>query len=66
VEALPEGSVLVFPLALKPDPTRAWEPFDDSASQDLYFGGLESVGFGRCQVTLMKCATVKSEAEVGR
>jgi CRISPR-associated protein Cmr4 len=49
VEALPEGSVLIFPIALK---ELGWKPFGDSASQDMYFGGLESVGFGRCNVTL--------------
>jgi CRISPR-associated protein Cmr4 len=48
VEALPEGSILVFPVALK---EKGWKPFD-SPSQDLYFGGLESIGFGRCRVTL--------------
>lgn len=52
VEALPEGSVLVFPLALKPDDADDWKPFGSSSSQELYFGGLESVGFGRCDVTL--------------
>lgn len=49
VEALPEGSVLIFPIALK---ELGWKPFGDNASQDMYFGGLESVGFGRCNVTL--------------
>ncbi|MBD2150972.1 type III-B CRISPR module RAMP protein Cmr4 [Pseudanabaena sp. FACHB-1277] len=49
VEALPEGSVLIFPIALK---ELGWKPFGDRASQDMYFGGLESVGFGRCNVTL--------------
>lgn len=49
VEALPEGSVLVFPIALK---QTGWKPFGDDASQELYFGGLESIGFGRCRVTL--------------
>lgn len=58
VEALPEGSYLVFPIAQKlPD----WQPFaavDSNGSegskktQDLYFGGLESIGFGHCRVTL--------------
>jgi CRISPR-associated protein Cmr4 len=64
LEALPEGSVLVFPMALKPDPTKTWQPFDGSPSQDLYFGGLESVGFGRCNVSLMSCAASKPAAEV--
>lgn len=49
VEALPEASVLVFPVALK---EKGWNPFGNSSSQELYFGGLESVGFGRTRVTL--------------
>jgi CRISPR-associated protein Cmr4 len=49
VEALPEGSILIFPIALK---ETGWEPFGDNTSQELYFGGLESIGFGRCYVTL--------------
>jgi CRISPR-associated protein Cmr4 len=49
VEALPEGSVLIFPIALK---KVGWKPFGDDPSQNMYFGGLESVGFGRCNVTL--------------
>jgi CRISPR-associated protein Cmr4 len=48
VEALPEGSILVFPIALK-DPD--WKPFKTETSE-LYFGGLESIGFGRCRVTV--------------
>ncbi len=49
VEALPEGSILVFPIALK---KRGWKPFISDDSEEMYFGGLESVGFGRCRVTL--------------
>jgi CRISPR-associated protein Cmr4 len=49
VEALPEGSVLVFPVALK---EKGWKPFGEESTQDLYFGGLESIGFGHCRVTL--------------
>lgn len=49
VEALPEGSILVFPIALK---ETGWKPFGADASEELYFGGLESIGFGRCRVTL--------------
>lgn len=51
VEALPEGSVLIFPIALK-DPE--WPPLKNKSAQELYFGGLESIGFGRCQVTLQQ------------
>ncbi|WP_107667975.1 RAMP superfamily CRISPR-associated protein [Cyanothece sp. BG0011] len=55
VEALPEGTILVFPIALK---ERGWQPFKLLDKQEnkqiypLYFGGLESIGFGRCDVTL--------------
>lgn len=54
VEALPEGSILIFPLALKPEDSKSWLPFGQEIRQELYFGGLESVGFGRCEVTLVK------------
>lgn len=50
VEALPEGSVLAFPIALK---QQGWDPFGGDLEAELYFGGLESIGFGRCQVTLV-------------
>lgn len=53
VEALPEGSVLIFPMALKPDEAAEWRPFGGHTNQELYFGGLESVGFGRCEVSLV-------------
>ncbi len=60
VEALPEGTVLVFPIALKES---GWQPFkllgkpendnaDNKEIYPLYFGGLESIGFGRCDVVL--------------
>jgi CRISPR-associated protein Cmr4 len=52
VEALPEGSVLVFPMALKPEDANDWRPFGTRSDGELYFGGLESVGFGRCEVSL--------------
>jgi len=49
-EALPEGSILVFPIALK---QTDWKPFGENEnSSELYFGGLESIGFGRCLVSL--------------
>jgi CRISPR-associated protein Cmr4 len=48
-EALPEGSVLIFPIALK---QKGWQPFGDNDSAELYFGGLESIGFGHCRVVL--------------
>lgn len=60
VEALPEGSILVFPIAVKP-PEENWKNYlelidwqnsSGSFSKEMYFGGLESIGFGRCKVTL--------------
>jgi len=54
VEALPVGSILVFPIACK---ETGWQPFGESVNQkELYFGGLESIGFGRCQVTILNYA----------
>ncbi|MFW5665622.1 MAG: RAMP superfamily CRISPR-associated protein [Coleofasciculus sp.] len=51
-EALPEGTILVFPIAIKPTP-KPWTPFNtDSLSGDIYLGGLESIGFGHCQLTI--------------
>lgn len=49
-EALPEGSILVFPLAAK---EKGWKPFGNKDEKELYFGGLESIGFGRCQVKVV-------------
>lgn len=59
VEALPEGTIMTFPLALRKTfdgQEVRWQDFIEQASpsnsKELYFGGLESVGFGRTQVTL--------------
>ncbi len=57
VEALPEGSILAFPVALKQEAnvekkSDRWDPFNGESDKDLYMGGLESIGFGRCKVTL--------------
>lgn len=49
VEALPESSIMIFPVALK---KKGWKPFGDKTDKEMYFGGLESIGFGRCNVTL--------------
>jgi CRISPR-associated protein Cmr4 len=64
VEALPEGSLLIFPIALKPEEAQAWRPFEDQTHRDLYFGGLESVGFGRCEVTLVNPMANSTQQEV--
>jgi CRISPR-associated protein Cmr4 len=56
VEALPEGSLLVFPIGIRPSTKEGapmhWEPFGSAGHGELYFGGLESIGFGRSAVTL--------------
>lgn len=70
-EALPEDSILIFPIAVKKvlsplekealtnlKQVEKWQPFDTDTAQNsiknrtLYLGGLESIGCGRCRVTL--------------
>lgn len=70
-EALPEDSILIFPIAIKeslPEFAKTalaelqhpekWRPFGTDApnkallARNLYFGGLESIGCGRCRVSL--------------
>ena len=66
VEALPEGTVLVFPIALKQsqDEDKSWKAYLQKTgmaeAKDLYFGGLESIGFGRAQVILKEYETAQS------
>src|SRR4028119_24268 len=50
-EALPEGTILVFPIALKEN-QETWQLFVESTGTDIYLGGLESIGFGHCHLTL--------------
>ncbi|TFI54908.1 type III-B CRISPR module RAMP protein Cmr4 [Mastigocladus laminosus UU774] len=52
VEALPEETILVFPVALKPDEAKEeWQPFPNNQKKDdIYLGGLESIGFGHCEI----------------
>ncbi len=57
VEALPEGSIMIFPVAMKPTNDQ-WPPLTQK-NLELYFGGLESIGFGRCNVTLQTLPQVK-------
>jgi CRISPR-associated protein Cmr4 len=58
VEALPEGTVLAFPMALKENEEQkiSWENYLTVSAmlpiKELYFGGLESIGLGRTTVTL--------------
>ena len=52
-EALPEGTQMIFPIAIRETEKGAWQPFGEGVdSQDIYLGGLESIGFGNCQITL--------------
>ncbi|MEO0967506.1 MAG: type III-B CRISPR module RAMP protein Cmr4 [Cyanobacteria bacterium J06639_18] len=51
-EALPEDTILVFPIALKQKESEKWQPFNGRNSTDIYLGGLESIGFGHCEMTL--------------
>jgi CRISPR-associated protein Cmr4 len=70
-EALPEDSILVFPIAIKKvlstlektalaklQQIEEWQPFGTDTKEypitnrSLYFGGLESIGCGRCKTTL--------------
>jgi CRISPR-associated protein Cmr4 len=53
-EALPEGTIMVFPIAIREtDAKTPWKPFKDgNQTGEIYLGGLESIGFGNCQITL--------------
>jgi CRISPR-associated protein Cmr4 len=53
-EALPEGTIMVFPIAIREtDTERKWQPFGEkNHSDDIYLGGLESIGFGHCKIEL--------------
>ena len=59
VEALPEGTILAFPMALRKvfqnqpiDLKQFLTTAKLDKERELYFGGLESIGFGRTQVTV--------------
>jgi CRISPR-associated protein Cmr4 len=57
VEALPEETILVFPIAHKFDKDgNQWaflpEPNAEAKKIDVYLGGLESIGFGHCELTI--------------
>lgn len=75
VEALPEETVMIFPLAMRKaireEKTWEWEDFlmdgnfalDEEESKELYFGGLESIGFGRTTVSLHKQSSESSKVK---
>ena len=63
LEALPEGSILIFPIAINHYRSQQykqseWSPFwgneegTNHTNTNVYFGGLESIGFGRCHVVI--------------
>lgn len=59
VEALPEGTVLAFPVALRKhykNEAIAWSDYVNASSlkkpREVYLGGLESVGFGHSKIWL--------------
>ncbi|MEA5542565.1 RAMP superfamily CRISPR-associated protein [Limnoraphis robusta Tam1] len=52
-EALPEGSFLIFAIALRNDPNgNTWQPFSEGNNAEVYLGGLESIGFGHCHIII--------------
>lgn len=55
-EALPEGTILVFPIGLRvEDKQKPWQPFGPENKEnkaEIFLGGLESIGFGHCEITL--------------
>lgn len=68
LEALPEGSILVFPLAVREKHEGKdvqWDDYlvdaDIENPREFYFGGLESIGFGRTNVTVKLAEAVKGE-----
>jgi len=54
VEALPEGTILAFPIAIRKTKEQGtWDPFNNQLKPyEIYLGGLESIGFGNCRVTV--------------
>jgi len=62
VEALPEGTFLAFPIAIRKTQEQAiWDPFNNNQHpHEIYLGGLESIGFGNCRVTVQG---IKMEAK---
>lgn len=53
VEALPEGTLMVFPIGIKKrNSDEKWQPLETGTEGDIYLGGLESVGFGHCHLTV--------------
>lgn len=71
LEALPESTVLIFPLAMREKyegKDVQWDDYlidaDIVNPREFYFGGLESIGFGRTNVTVKLAEAVKGAAKV--
>lgn len=63
-EALPEGTIMVFPMAIRNTITIPWQPFGNNiGSSEVYLGGLESIGFGNCELTLKNIAPKTTEQQ---
>ena len=64
VQRLPEGTILVFPIALrKTQDQETWDPFNNGQKPyEIYLGGLESIGFGNCRVTVKSIKTEEKKS----
>ena len=67
VEALPEGTLMVFPIGLKQEPNQKgepldWKPLNGEMEGDIFLGGLESVGFGHCYMNITVDKNANKEA----
>ncbi|TVP63057.1 MAG: type III-B CRISPR module RAMP protein Cmr4 [Nodularia sp. (in: Bacteria)] len=58
IEALPEGTILAFPIAIKPN-DQEWKPINGGLSGEIYLGGLESIGLGHCNLTIQHIQEVE-------
>lgn len=65
-EALPEGTIMVFPIAIRntASKSKSWHPFGNGhTTSEIYLGGLESIGFGNCEITLKNLDVVTTQQE---
>jgi CRISPR-associated protein Cmr4 len=65
-EALPEGTIMVFPIAIAIRNTvkQSWKPFSNGCeTSEMYLGGLESIGFGNCEITLKNITLNQTEQQ---
>jgi CRISPR-associated protein Cmr4 len=63
-EALPEGTIMVFPIAIRNIITSPWKPFSNGCeTSEMYLGGLESIGFGNCEIILKNIVLNQTEQQ---